>query len=215
MKFVAKSLVVLATAWLISIPAIAGSINNSGDGAVTWQAGVDGVEIEWGPDGAVNRIYSRYSTPVEFADRRGIKKAQIIAEEKAKAGIIRFFEQAVTSTRIITEIQTDINTAMQTRQTGSAAQISKTDERTLVESLSEITTSFSQGTLSGVVVLETGYDETLEEAWVVVGISRKSTHAARQAQEMVEENVSQTQAEDDSSIVLQESEIRKKNIKDW
>ncbi len=87
--------------------AFAGDATIQNDGSVTWQAGVDGVEIEWNADGSVRRIYSRYGTPVEFPDRRGIAKAQIIAEEKAKANIVRIMSQGISSARIVGEIQTD------------------------------------------------------------------------------------------------------------
>src|SRR5664280_880049 len=100
---------------------VAGEANIKDDESVTWQAGVDGVEIEWSPNGSVKRIYSRYSTPVEFADRRGIAKGQIIAEEKAKAGIIRFMQQSVASTRVVAEVQSDINKATQERGSETSA----------------------------------------------------------------------------------------------
>ena len=77
----------------------AGEATIEGNGTAVWSAGVDGVEIEWNQDGSVKRISSRYDQPVEFADRRGIHKAQIIAEEKAKAAIIRFINQDVSSER--------------------------------------------------------------------------------------------------------------------
>ena len=60
------------------------------DGSGTWSAGVDGVEIEWNPDGTVKRISARGEADVQFPDRRGIYTAQVIAEERAKAAIIRF-----------------------------------------------------------------------------------------------------------------------------
>ena len=53
---------------------IAGEIQSNDSGTI-WQAGIDGVEIEWGPDGSFSRIYSRFSQPVEVGDRRGILKS--------------------------------------------------------------------------------------------------------------------------------------------
>jgi len=205
----------LLMACLASMSANAGNVEATEDGTVTWQAGVDGVEIEWAPDGNVNRIYSRFSTPVEFADRRGINKAQIISEEKAKAAIIRFFSQSITSTRIITEIQSDINTATQIRQTGAEANVVKQDERTLLETLTEVTTSFAQGSLSGVIVLERGYDEVLEEAWVVVGISQRTINAARQAQGMLSGEGAVQGEQGASGISEQGTEVRTANQDDW
>src|SRR5690242_12246841 len=75
------------------------------DGSRSWQAGVDGVVIDWSPDGSIRRVYSKYATPVEFADRRGISKAQVISEEKAKAAIIRFMHQSVSSKVTVEEVQ--------------------------------------------------------------------------------------------------------------
>ncbi len=179
MKSAAFMLVLGAMTLMISFPyAWAGDVAVNPEGAVTWQAGVNGVEIEWNPNGSVKRIYSRYSTPVEFDDRRGIAKAQIIAEEKAKGEIIRFMQQSVASTRVVAEVESDLNKATQQRSSGTPAAVQKTDERTLIETLTEITVSFAAGTLRGVVVLEKGYDDKAEEAWVVVGISEKTLRAA-------------------------------------
>ncbi len=193
---------------------IAGEANLKDDGSVTWQAGVDGVEIEWNPNGSVKRIYSRYSTPVEFADRRGIAKAQIIAEEKAKAGIIRFMQQSVASTRVVAEVQSDVNKATQTRASGTAAAVRKTDERTLIEALTEITASFAAGSLRGVIVLEKGYDQKNEEAWVVVGISDKTLKAARGVGKMISDPSSANTSGPDG-LRTQPSEVRRSNQKGW
>src|SRR5262245_60504784 len=138
-------------------PAAAGTVEEQAEGGTVWQAGVDGVEIEWKPDGSVRRISSKFSTPVEFGDRRGISKAQIIAEEKAKAAIIRFINQSITSTRTVGEVLNDLNRATQERETGKSPSVKKVDDRTMVESLAEVTASFASGQLKGVIVLEKGY----------------------------------------------------------
>lgn len=197
-------------------PVLAGNADINIDGSVTWQAGVDGVEIEWAPDGTIRRLYSRYSTPVEFADRRGISKAQIIAEEKAKANIVRYLNQSVSSSRVVAEVQADINKATQLRETDERATVKKVDERTIIESLTELTTSFSAGSLRGVIVLEKGYDDKLEEVWVTVGISDKTIAAARGVQNMIN-NKSTTAKDSDglSKMGVQQSEIRKSKEQDW
>jgi hypothetical protein len=152
---------------------LAGEIIQTDAGAV-WQAGIDGVEIEWNPDGSFNRIYSRYTQPVAIPDRQGISKAQVIAEEKAKAAIVRFNTQEVASGRVVTEIQNDMN---QTSSTKDA--ITKTSQRQMLESLSEVTSSVAAGKLRGVIVLERGYDEKEGLAWVKVGISQKTMNASK------------------------------------
>jgi hypothetical protein len=170
---------VLFALLVVSAPnIIAGTVEEQNGASTVWQAGVDGVEIEWNADGTVGRISSKYSTPVEFGDRRGISKAQIIAEEKAKAAILRFMDQAVSSTRVVAEVQNDLNRATQDRETGKGATVKKVDDRTMVEALTEVTTSFASGHLRGVIVLEKGYDDEIEQAWVVVGISDKTIRAA-------------------------------------
>jgi hypothetical protein len=148
-----------------------------------WQAGIDGVEIEWGPDGSFNRIYSRYSQPVAIPDRQGISKAQIIAEEKAKAAIIRFMNQEVASARVVAEIQNDMNQTISTKDADKASAITKTSQRQMIENLTEVTSSAAAGKLRGVIVLERGYDEKEEVAWVKVGISQKTMHASQSLQD--------------------------------
>jgi hypothetical protein len=196
---------------------MAGEAGIKNDGSVTWQAGVDGVEIDWKPDGSVRRISSRYSTPVEFADRRGVYKAQTIAEEKAKASIIRFLKQSSASTRIVAEVQTDINKATQNRETGEKTTVKKSDERVLIESLTEITASFAAGTLRGVIVLEKGYDEKTQEAWVVVGISDKTLNASRGVNNMLEgkKTDSKNSTTGESGIEKQPSEVRRHQNPNW
>jgi len=199
-------------------PVRAGEADITKDGAVTWQAGVDGVEIDWNLDGSIRRASSRYSTPVEFGDRRGIAKAQVIAEEKAKAAIIRFMKQAATSSRLVTEIENDLNKATQHRETGTAATVKKVDERTLIENLTELTGSFAAGTLSGVIVLEKGYDAKAEEAWVVVGVSDKTIRAARDLRSMTSGThpaaAAPSPAKSDS-IKIEPSEVHRSNQKNW
>jgi hypothetical protein len=195
--------------------AIAGDAAVRSDGGVTWQAGVDGVEIEWKPDGSIKRLFSRYSTPVEFADRRGISKAQVIAEEKAKANIVRFMNQTSSSTRIVAEVQSDINKASQHRGTGKEATVNKVDERIIMESLTEVTTSFASGKLKGVIVLERGYDEKLQEAWVTVGISEKTIAAANSIQNMGNEPPPTPRSAGTGTTGSQASEVRRSRQQDW
>lgn len=215
-KIVSRTLCVL----LASCAALswAGEIGKAADKATVWQAGVDGVEIEWGPTGEFNRIYSAFYQPVSIADRRGISKAQIIAEEKAKAAVIRFMDQNVSSRRVIEQVDTDMEKATRTQGKGTAENWTKENQRKMVETLTEVTTSYSSGHLRGVIVLEKGYDEARGEAWVKVGISKKTMGAAGALQ-------SATQAPpagDDpahpvvsGSTLNQPSEVRRSQQRDW
>ena len=59
--------------------------------------------------------------------------------------------------------------------------LSTTDQRNVVQGLTEFTGSVSTGILNGVVVLESGFDPKQKEAWVVAGVSDKTIAASRAA----------------------------------
>ena len=163
------------------------SIEKAEDG-MTWQAGVDGVKIDFDNAQHVRRIYSKVAQAVTIADRRGIQTATVIAEEKAKANIIRFLRQDVVSGRAVTEVDATLSQSVQ--KSGTAGDgISTIDQRNIVQGLTEFTGSVSSGTLNGVVVLESGFDSRNKEAWVVAGISDKTMAAAQAARSMMADPV--------------------------
>lgn len=167
------------------------SVQKASDGSMSWQAGVDGATIEFNPDGSWKRIYSKYAHPVAIADKRGVKTATIVAEEKAKGNIVRFLQQHVTSGRVVKEVQDTLSRTDQQSGTGGE-RVTTTDQRAIGESVTEMTGSFSSGTLTGVVVLENGYDEKEKEAWVAVGVSRKSMAAAQSTQGAINQSLEQS-----------------------
>ena len=207
--------ILAAVAVLFCNLAFGGDATVGEDGTVTWQAGVDNVEIVWEPDGSMKRLYSRYGVPVEFADRRGIHKGYVIAEEKAKANIIRFLNQSISSSRVVTEIQSELNKATQTREGGNVTSQTKVDERQLIESLTEVTTSFASGKLRGVIVLEQGFDEKTSEAWVVVGISKRTMASANSLEKALSNPGNDQVSETVSGRATQGSETRRSHQKDW
>jgi hypothetical protein len=184
-----------------------------------WQAGVDGVEIEWGPDGAFKRIYSSYNQSVLFPDRQGILKAQTIAEEKAKAAIVRFMNgEQVSSSRVITEVSADMETASRSQGSGKEDTLSKENIRKMTSELKEVTSSYASGRLRGVILLEKGYDEKRGEAWTKVGISRKTMDAAQSLSSAINDPDSTSSSgntEKGSGTLRQPSEVRRTNQADW
>jgi hypothetical protein len=56
----------------------AGDAYIGNDGAIIWQAGVDGVEVHWNKDGSVRRISAKHFASVEQSDQRGIAKGRVI-----------------------------------------------------------------------------------------------------------------------------------------
>ena len=170
--------------WIATIGAACSQAIEKTDDGITWQAGVDGVKIDFDNAQHVRRIYSKVAQPVSIADRRGIQTATLIAEEKAKANIVRFLRQDVISGRAVSEV--DATMSQSVEKTGTAIDgISTADQRNVVQGLTEFTASISTGTLNGVIVLESGYDSKAKEAWVVVGVSDKTIAASRSAHDMM------------------------------
>ena len=220
MKTSLFALLAIAGLALVTFPSIAGSIVTS-EAGVTWKAGVNGVSIESGADGNINRIYSEYSQAVSFPDRRGISRAQVIAEEKAKAAIVRFLKEGISQERTIASIDAETEDAV--RQVGGQGEgFSRESQRNFMESLTEITRSYAKGELRGVIVLEKGYNEDREEAWVKVGISRKTLAAASSMKAMIADENPQPPAEapakpakGPSKVTHQPSEVTTSESDDW
>ena len=164
--------------------AAAQSAETHPDGSVTWQAGVDGVKIDFDNAQHVRRIYSKTSHPVSIPDKRGIHTATVIAEEKAKAAIVRFLQQDVVSGRAVTEVDATLSKTVQEKNKAGES-LSTTDQRNIVQNLTEFTGSVASGTIRGVVILESGYDPKEQEVWVVAGVSDKTIAASKAAGEMM------------------------------
>ncbi len=173
-----------------------GQVQVNPDGSSTVKLGshgdLDGIDIAFDNSGNWSKIYSTYHHPVEFPDRRGIRNAQVIAEEKGKAEIVRFFNQEVQSERLIEEVNSTLGKAVRVEGAGSDNKMTRTTERQMTESIKEFTRSYASGNLRGVTVLETGYDEKKEEVWVKVGISRKTIAIAGQVQKSMNDGSSVT-----------------------
>jgi hypothetical protein len=149
-------------------------VNN--DGSTTLK--LDGLDMEFDKDGNWSKIYSTYTQPVEFPDRQGIKTAQIIAEEKGKAQIVRFMNETVESDRLVEEVDKTVQRAQRTQGTGAGDKLTKENQREMAVSVREFTHSYSSGNLRGVTVLDMGYNDKAEEVWVKIGISRATTATA-------------------------------------
>lgn len=200
------------------------------DGSVIYDAGVDGLEMEWNADGSMKRVSSTWRHPVIIADRPGITKAQIIAEEKAKAAIVRYMYQITTSDRKVAEITEDL--AATSAKTGSGEVLMSTEAtRKMSESLKETTRSFAAGRLRGIIVLEKGFDPKTGEVWVTVGMSEKSMTAAAGLADSINAasgdtlwtqrpaNARKSGVDGSSSVhsglLPQGAEVRRNKINDW
>lgn len=156
---------------------------NSGE--ITWDAGVDGVSLIFDASGRLERLISTFRQPVSIPDASGIRKAKTIAEEKAKAAIVRFTDEQISSERVISQVESDVTSTTYAKATG----VNSTTTRQMVESVTELTKSYASGSLTGVIVLEQGYDAETQEVWVTVGISNKTKGAAAAVQQMLAEPV--------------------------
>jgi hypothetical protein len=160
--------------------AVTTSAHAQQQGAVTLP--LQGIDIDINPDGSWKAIYATGVQTVSFPDRRGINNAYVVAEERAKAAIARYFEQKVTTGRIYTEAEESLEKTLRTRGNGNDAMTAEAS-RTLKSSLQETFSSSAQAVLRGVTILEQRYDEKAEEVTVKVGISRETIAIARSAQQ--------------------------------
>lgn len=208
----------LSTA-LVGGPSKAGEVGALPDGRIAWEAGVDGVVIEWGDDGSFERIYSQYTQPVSIPNSRGVRNAKTIAEEKAKAAIVRFLEQSVSTERLTAEVSKDIESAVSQSSNGGDVAFSDSATSTAMTSLEEFTSSYASGELRGVIRLEEGYDPSAGEAWVKVGISKKTMRAAASVRSALAEDGQANSADADTAAERhrksQSGHVRKSENKDW
>ncbi|MGB0908259.1 MAG: hypothetical protein ACPGVT_12255 [Maricaulaceae bacterium] len=174
-----KTFAVSCLALIWASTAAFADVSSAPDGGGSWDAGLDGVKVEWNDDGGFKRLYSKQTQPLSFNDSRGIRKAQIIAEEKAKAAIIRFMGENVVSGRMVAEVQADLERASRKMDSEGNDKTERKIDRTVLESLTEFTGSYSSGELRGIIVLERGVDRNTSEVWVKVGISQKSMNAGQ------------------------------------
>ena len=151
----------------------------AGESVVEVNDSVLGVEIKMDKSGRLLSVKSSYTQPVEFPDRRGINTSYIIAEEKAKAQLIRFGSQESMSSRKVNELESQISKATQISGNASGGW-TKDNTRTVTTNLNEVTGSFAAGNLKGVTILERTYDEKKSEVTVVVGINGQTAAAAAQ-----------------------------------
>ena len=211
---------ILATALLLiaTSHASAGEVEAGTNGGTVWNAGLDGVVIEWDEAGDFSRIYSKYTQPASIPNTRGIRTAKTIAEEKAKAAIIRFLDQTVTSRTFTAEVTEDIETS--SAIIDGDVSVSSEAKSSMLTSLSEFTSSVSQGNLRGVIRLEEGYDNSSREAWVKVGFSNKTMRAASSVRNAIAndgqingESVVGDEGDQDSDNPS--SHVRKTEQRDW
>lgn len=197
----------------------AGDLERDPDGTTKWNAGSDGVVVEWGPDGDFDRIYAKYTQPVSVPNSRGVRTAKTIAEEKAKAAIIRFMEQSIATATLTSEVSNDIEQSSASSADGSGIQFSSTASSQMMTSLGEFTSSFSTGKLRGVIRLEEGYETATNEAWVKVGFSNRTMRAATAVRDAVvrdgEEPLDANGEPIDDLSNKQRSHIKTTDQKDW
>jgi hypothetical protein len=154
----------------------------------------DGIKLET----SAKRMVSVTRTPVKFDDSSGRRKARVIAQERAKGEIVRFFEQNQTSIRTIKSTDEDSETATAiTDQNGRKSSKSYTREQS--DTLVEMETSIAAGDLSGILQVEEHFDESTQEMCVAMGFSAKSAQAAQDAQKWMQGETPQSSPEADTA----------------
>lgn len=191
------------------------------DGSISMQMGVDGVVIEYEPTGEWRRVYARHEQDVSIPDARGVRTAKTIAEEKAKAKIVRFQNESMESGRVISEVEANIGLAVN-QSDDTVSQYFSQNTRQVLTSLEEMTQSYARGELRGVIKIGDGYDADARLVWVEVGISRKSISAATSIGKAISENGNNvpdssigTTSHNKSSTQHPKSHGRKTEQEDW
>jgi hypothetical protein len=138
-----------------------------------------GVELTFDGDGAMVSIKSTASHAVDIANARGIEKAYIIAEEKAKAAILRFKDQFSANSTVVTQIDDSLNMVTQSKGTAGAVW-SEQNTQNVSESVKQIMSSSSSGMLSGVIMLHQEFNKDEGKVIVVIGQNRTTAAAAQQ-----------------------------------
>jgi hypothetical protein len=180
-----RASIVAMCAAIAAPQALAGQVTQQPDGSTTWQAGIDGIVIKWDPNGTIRWIASRASVPVIFPDREGKYKAQVIAEEEAKARIVRFLNNHTAYQTVVTMIDNDLSKSQLHRGSNIKESFVAPDTRTLIENLTRTLESFGSYSLPGVIILQRGFDPQSKTVWVVVGMSKKTLGAAAQLRNMI------------------------------
>ena len=199
----------------------AGEVSRESD-TVMWKAGIDGLVLEWHVDGRLRRVSSLVSQPVQTPDKRGVKKAQRIAEEKAKNVLVRFRSETSFGWTVVHEAQEDLETARTLTSSEGQTSLTKENVRTMTESLEEVVGSFAMGSLAGIVILERGYNADEGEAWVRLGYSDKSVEAAQQAGQLIQgsstdsnNSSNNTSLQSQSSGLYPSSYVERLNDPNW
>lgn len=121
-----------------------------------------------------SRVVSVYRQPVKFLDRSGVRKASVIAEERAKGTIVRYFSQFQTTMRQVEETDQDGEEA--TRIVDSNGDLTtRSITRNQSAMLRQLDASFAKSNLKGILKVEEVFDKELSEVCVAVGYSAKST----------------------------------------
>jgi hypothetical protein len=178
--------------------------------SVTWAGttaiGSDDLEYcnERSPDGVLldaerKRVVSVYRQPIVIPDASGVRKARVIAQERAKGEMVRFFDQSQSTIRTVASEDSSAGTS--TRTTGPGGEtVTSQFTREQTEVLREIETSYASGDLSGVIQVEEAINENVDEVCVAMGFSAKSAAGAREAQGWMQESRDIENGNDKSKI---------------
>jgi hypothetical protein len=186
------------------------SLSFADESSYCGEAGLGGISV----DGEKQRMISVYYQTVRFPDRSGIRKAVIIAEERAKGEMVRFFSQNQDTMRTVEE--TDAESEEATRlvdENGSVMNRSITRAQSAV--LTQVDASIASGDLSGIMKIEESYDRDAEEVCVAMGYSAKSNAMAQQAQDWMNNPGAAGASTSDRSGASEIGSYSKKRKGDW
>ena len=174
-------------------------------------AGLGGISV----NGEKQQVVAVYHESVKFTDNSGIRKAVIVAEERAKGELVRFFSQNQNTMRTIEASDSDAEEATRLVDENGAV-TNRSITRSQSATLTQVDSSIASGDLSGIMKIEEAYDQDTEEVCVAMGFSAKSNAMAREAQEwMTGSSLSATPASSERSGKGGVGSYTKRRKGDW
>ena len=148
-----------------------------------------GVSIDYAPDGSGwTKIYSVGEAELDFGDRKDIQNARREAELKAKAAIVKFFKEKLSTKEGMEEITKKVTDITSSKVGKDKAATEKRIKATTLQ-----ISNSAEDILKGVVTLEQKEDLPNKLVTVKVGISRKSMATADSIRNTIGSDLSQPQ----------------------
>lgn len=144
----------------------------------------EGVWLLFDTEGGFEMLVSTYKQPVNSDSKSEMRKARTIARENAKAAILKFLQNYVSSDTYSETINVEIEQFIE-MSSGDDAVVEMDIASDVTTSLTNIVQSNAAGNLRGIETISEVYDETFGEVLVTVAISERSIAASKRIKSLI------------------------------